>query len=135
MTAGRFAGTSSLPAPLAAWAKLWELSVTAPMVIGYRLAGMAPVGAAPNARQRHELDRMGQEKVDAFSEAALATGRRLFEANLALSGLFWRQVWAGPLSPAVLAGRLTSIGPRLAMDNLTPYHRRVVANNRRLGGR
>jgi hypothetical protein len=135
MTAARFAGTAPLPASVAAWAKLWELSVTAPMVIGYRLAGMAPVGTAPNARQRRELGRMGQEKVDAFSEAALAAGQRLFEANLALGGLFWRQVWSGPFSPAMLAGRLSSIGPRLMMDNLTPYHRRVVANNRRLGGR
>ena len=112
--------------------KLWEVSATAPMVIGYRLMGMAPPGTPPTARQRRELTRMGQEKMDAWYEGALATGQRMFEANLALTGVFWRQVLAGSLSPGAFAASFARLGPQLLTDSLGPVHRRVVANNRRL---
>jgi hypothetical protein len=112
--------------------KLWEVSAFAPMVIGYRLAGMAPPGSTPSARQRRESVRMGQEKVDAWYEATVATGQRLFEANVALTGLVWRQLWAGAFSPLALTAPLAQLGPRLLTDSLSPVHRRVVANNRRL---
>jgi len=114
------------------WMKLWEVSATAPMVIGHRLAGMAPPGSTPTARQRRESTRMGQEKVEAWSEATLATGQRLFQANLAMTALFWRQVWTGAFTPAAFTATLTRLGPRLLGDSLAPVHRRVVANNRRL---
>ena len=112
--------------------KLWEVGATAPMVIGYRLMGMAPPGTPPTARQRHELNRMGQEKIDAWYEGALATGQRVFEANLALTGAFWRQVWAGSLSPGVFTAGFARLGPQLLTAGIGPVHRRVVANNRRL---
>ena len=114
--------------------KLWEVSVTAPMVIGYRLIGMAPPGTPPSARQRRELNRMRQEKFDAWYEGALATGQRIFEANLALTGVFWSQVWGGALSPAAFTATFARLGPELLTDSLRPVHRRVVANNRRLSG-
>lgn len=114
--------------------KLWEVGVTAPMVIGYRLMGMAPPGTPPSARQRRELTRMGQEKIDAWYEGALAGGQRIFEANLALTGVFWSQVWGGALSPAAFTAAFARLGPQLLTDSLRPVHRRVVANNRRLSG-
>jgi hypothetical protein len=132
MKSQRFAGSLPLAPPWATWMKLWEVSTVAPMVIGYRLAGMAPAGSTPSARQRRESVRMGQEKVDAWYEATLAAGQRLVEANLALTGLVWRQLWAGAFSPVALAAPLSRLGPRLLDDSLTPVHRRVVANNRRL---
>ena len=116
----------------AAWMKMWEVGVTAPIVIGYRLAGMAQAGSHPKARDRREVTRMGQEKLDAWYEAARASGQRLFEANMALTGLFWRQVWAAPFSPASFASRLAGLSSGLLSDSLTPVHRRVVANRRRL---
>jgi hypothetical protein len=112
--------------------KMWEVGAVAPIVIGYRLAGMARAGSEPSAKDRRELTRMGQEKVDAWYEASLATGQRLFEANLALAGLFWRQVLGGALSPAAVNASLARLGPGMLTAGLTPVHRRVVANNRRL---
>ena len=115
------------------WMKMWEVGATAPMVMGYRLAGMARAGSEPSARDRREVTRMGQEKVDAWYEASLAIGQRLFEANLALAGLLWRQAWGGgALSPAVVTNWFSRLGPGVLTASLTPVHRRVVANNRRL---
>jgi hypothetical protein len=114
------------------WMKMWEVGATAPIVIGYRLAGMARAGSEPSTRDQREFTRMGQEKVDAWYEGSLAMGQRLFEANLALTGLFWRQVWGGALSPGVFTAPLARLGPGLLTDSLSPVHRRVVANNRRL---
>lgn len=126
--------SSGLPfAPYwAAWMKMREICVTAPPVIGYRLAGMAQAGSQPKARDRREVTRMGQEKLDAWYEVTLATGQRFFEANMALMGLFWRQVWGGAFSPATLTAKMAEFGPGLLTDSLTPVHRRVVANQRRL---
>jgi hypothetical protein len=112
--------------------KAREIGVTAPMVIGYRLAGMARTGSGSSARDRREMTRMGQEKVDAWSEGTLAAGRRLFEANMALAGLVWRVTWGGPFSPVAYAAGLARLGSGLLTDSVTPVHRRVVANNRRL---
>jgi hypothetical protein len=116
----------------AAWMKMGEICATAPMVIGYRLAGMALAGSQPKARDRREASRMGQEKLDAWYEATLATGQRLFEANLALTGMFWRHVWGGAVAPVTLTSRMAGLGQGLLTDSLTPVHRRVVANQRRL---
>ncbi len=111
---------------------MWEIGAVAPVVIGYRLAGMARAGSEPSAKDRRELTRMGQEKADAWHEASLATGRRLFEANLAFAGLFWRQALGGAFTPAAYTGWLARLGPGMLTAGLTPVHRRVVANNRRL---
>ena len=135
MTAQRPAGRLPVPPSWATWMKLWEVGATAPLVIGYRLMGMAPPGTPPTARQQRELTRMGQEKVDAWSEGMLATGQRIFEANLALTGVFWRQVWAGAFSPGAFTATVARLGPQLLTDSLRPVHRRVMANNRRLSRR
>lgn len=112
---------------------MWEVGAIAPVVMGYRLAGMARAGSEPNAKDRREVTRMGQEKVDAWYEGSLAIGQRVFEANLELAGLLWRQVfWGGALSPAALTAWLARLGPEVLTASLVPVHRRVVANNRRL---
>jgi len=130
MTKPKASRTAAANAAL--WMKMWEVGAVAPIVIGYRLAGMARAGSEPSAKDRRELTRMGQEKVDAWYEASLSTGQRLFEANLALAGMFWRQAWGGALSPAALTAWLARLGPGMLTAGLTPVHRRVVANNRRL---
>lgn len=116
----------------AAGMKMWEVAATAPLVIGLRLAGMAQASSPPSARDRREVTRMGQEKVEAWYEATMATNQRLLATNLALTGLVWRQLWSGAFSPAGLSTRIVGLGPELLTASLTPVHRRVVANNRRL---
>ncbi|HEV7685155.1 MAG TPA: hypothetical protein VGQ80_01220, partial [Acidimicrobiia bacterium] len=82
------------------WMKLGQLAAVAPMVIGYRLAGMALAGPEPSARDRREVNRMGQEKVEAWYEAAQAAGMRLLQANMAMA----------------------TLGSDLLADTLAPYH-------------
>ena len=128
-------GHAAVNPPLAAWGswmKMWQLATLAPLVIGYRVATMALAGSKPSARDRREFTRMGQEKLDAWSEAVQATGLRLVEANTALVGLVLRQAWTGGPAPAALANSFTRLGSGLLADTLNPYHRRVVANTRRL---
>ena len=49
-----------------------EIAATAPLVIGYRTARMLTGGWPPSSRDRREYTRMWQEKVEAFTQAAMA---------------------------------------------------------------
>jgi len=80
-----------------------EIAWSAPVVIAYRTARMAAGGWPPSAQDRREYSRMVQEKAQAFSQAAVAA------------------VTTPPKDTAKLVGNI-----------LTPVHRRVVANRRRL---
>jgi hypothetical protein len=119
-------------AAYASWVKMWQLATIAPMVIGYRLAGIALAGPEPTARDRKELARMGQEKVDAWSEAAQATGMRVVRANMDMATLLLRQAWGGAPVSAAFANRAMALSSDLLADTVAPYHRRVLANSRRL---
>jgi hypothetical protein len=85
------------------WLQLVEIGWSAPVVIGYRTARMVAGGWPPSARDRREYARMAQEKIEAFGQAATAA------------------VTTPPRDVAALLGNV-----------LTPVHRRVVANRRRL---
>jgi hypothetical protein len=86
---------------IAPWMQACEIACTAPIVIGYRTARMFTGGWPPNARDRREYTRMWQEKVEAYTQAAMAVAT------------------AAP-------------GPVAAGRALTPVHRWVRANARRL---
>lgn len=132
MRADRSAAVDLPLAASASWMKMWQLATVAPIVIGYRLTGMALAGAKPTARDRRELTRMGQEKVDAWYEAVQGTGARLLEANLAMATLLLRQAWGAAPAPAAFTDSVTRLSSDLLADTLAPYHRRVLANSRRL---
>ena len=51
--------------------QMCEIAWTAPLVIGYRPARMLTGGWPPSARDRREYTRMWQEKVEAFTQAAM----------------------------------------------------------------
>jgi len=119
-------------AAYASWVRMWQLATFAPLVIGYRLAGIAVAGPQPTARDRKEVARMSQEKVDAWHEAAQATAMRVVQTNLAMANLVLRQVWGGAPAPAAFANRLAILSSDLLADTIAPYHRRVLANSRRL---
>lgn len=109
------------PACPAAWRDLvraWEISVTAPQVITMRC-----MQTALRDRNADDLALMSSEKVHAFSEAWLAM--------MTESWLYW----------ARLAGAMARSGPRalhhtpppnLLGRGLTPVHRTVMANHKRL---
>ena len=57
---------------IAPWMQICEIAGTAPLVIGHRTARMLTGGWPPSARDRREYTRMWQEKVEAFTQAAMA---------------------------------------------------------------
>jgi hypothetical protein len=82
-----------------------EITWSAPVVIGYRTAQMMTSGWPPSARDRREYTGMVQEKVQAFGLAYFAA------------------MTTPPKDTARAVGKV-----------LSPVHRRVVANRRRLSG-
>ena len=86
-----------------AWTQLIEITWSAPVVIGYRTATLLVGGWSPSAKHRREYTRMWQEKAEAFGRAYLAA------------------LTTPPHDAARLSARVVS-----------PVHRRVVANRRRL---
>ena len=56
---------------IAPWMQMCEIAATAPLVIGYRTARMLTGGWPPSTRDRGEYTRMWQEKIDAFTRAAM----------------------------------------------------------------
>lgn len=85
------------------WLQLAEISVSVPIVIGYRTARMFTGGWPPPARERRELVRMVSEKATAFGQAAVAA------------------VTTPPKDTATAVGNVVA-----------PVHRAVVGNRRRL---
>ena len=152
----RKSGSSQYPALTSSAFKLWAIAFTAPQVIAHRTARMMAAGPAPNARDRREFSRMGQEKVAAAGESLAAMALPLLQMNQALAADAMRQWWkfwsvamtatgtpnvrATKLQHALLRGLATSASNRKAgnamaqaMDRgLQPIVRRVTANAKRL---
>ena len=87
------------------WLQLVEISVSTPIVIGYRVTRLVAGGWPPDAKERRELRRMVSEKASAFGR----TG--------------WLAVTTPPTDTARYVGTV-----------LGPVHRGVSANRRRLTG-
>jgi len=113
-----------------------ELALAVPQVVAHRVSRAARAGPFPSPRDRREFQRMGTEKIAAFYESWNALVVEMTRANLRLlcSPL-------GPLKPWALmaaGSRAASMHVRAALDILhggtSPYHRRAVANARRLAG-
>lgn len=113
-----------------------QLAVAAPIVIAHRMMRMAQTGVSPSADDRREMNRMSEEKFDAFTESWNGTtmGMTLAYMNfgLDLMHLAWSP-WArtgGLMKAAALRfGEAT----RTSMQgSLAPIRRRAVANAKRL---
>ena len=135
--------------------KLAELSLAAPQVVAIRTARMLAAGATPNARDRAEFSRMGNEKVAAFAESMFGMGRQLMRTNQEYTlGVFTRlmRMWTTPwwLAAYRPAARATAALPtpaslltptrperqravtRLVAKAVAPVHKRATANAKRL---
>jgi hypothetical protein len=128
-----------------AWARhgttLFEMALAAPQVIAHRTLRMLAAGAQPNARDRREFHRMGQEKLDAIGESLVAMNLQLwrsqqaaaqaaFQAWLQLCTAPWRAgAWPDSRAAASASARVVS---SLLGAGMKPAHRRVTANARRL---
>ena len=135
--------------PFMAWAdlawKIGEMSIASAQVIAHRTTRMAAAGPLPNARDRKEFTRMGQEKVEAATESARAMAAHLGAMNLQLGARSFRSMMTGTTAlmalassrnigqfiarQATLAG-VVSRSPRLLPKLLIPPHSsRAAASN------
>ena len=111
-----------------------ELALAVPQVVAHRVGRAARAGAFPSLRDRREFQRMGTEKIAAFYESWNAMVIEMARANMRLfcSPLWWSNPWKA-MAPG---SRTASMHARTALDILhrgaSPYHRRAVANARRL---
>ena len=108
-------------------AKLVELGLAAPQVIAHRLSRMMLAGPAISARDRKEFTGMVAEKQAAVAQAwtgVFAEGVRL-QQQLVLS------LFTGA-TPSQHAARTRSAASRIASTGLAPFHRKAVANAKRL---
>jgi hypothetical protein len=151
--------------PFLAWTdlawKLGEMSMDSAHVITHRTARMAAAGPRPDARDRQEFTRMGQEKIEAATESARAITAHLATMNLQFGASALGHMVAGTTALMSLAAS-RSVGQfltrqvrlaetlsrsaktvselydstaRLATRGLKPIHARASANARRLGKR
>jgi hypothetical protein len=110
-----------------------ELALAVPQVVAHRLGRAALPGASPSPRDRREFQRMYAEKFAAFNEACNAMAIEMFNANMRL--MMSPLSWAGPWTRTT-GSRLASMYGRTMVGmvdkGMAPYHRRAVANARRL---
>jgi hypothetical protein len=151
--------------PFLAWTdlawKLGEMSMDSAHVIAHRTARMAAAGPRPNARDRQEFTRMGQEKIEAATESARAIAAHLAMMNLQVGARALGHMVAATTALMSLAtsrsvgqfiarqaklaetlsrsaktvSELSDSTARLAARGLRPVHARASANARRLGKR
>jgi hypothetical protein len=134
------------------YAKSWEVALAAPVVIGIRTSRMMASPWPSTEADQREFDRMGSEKVEVFSESAVAMGSRLFEANAQLMSYtfkqwsqidpvtFWSAVFGSPAALKRLgqagdtkgATRTARAYHRAVDQGLNPIHRSVTRNAKRL---
>ena len=110
-----------------------ELALAVPQVVAHRLGRAAHAGPFPSPRDRREFQRMGVEKIAAFYESWNAMVVEMTRANLRL---LLALASSNPWTAMAADSRTASMHVRAALDILhsgtTPYHRRAVANARRL---
>ena len=107
--------------------KLAELGVAAPQVIAHRLTRMVMAGPTINARDRKEFAGMVGEKQAAVAQAWIG----MFTEGVRLQ----QQVVLSLLTsatPSQHVARAKSAASRMASAGLSPFHRKAVANAKRL---
>src|SRR5262245_26352574 len=113
-----------------------ELALAVPQVLSHRLIRLSLAGNSPSSHDRRELYLMGTEKIEAFYESWNAMLVEILGANLKLMFapvLFWWSPWTGmKRAPKVFAKRSRRTALAVLGSGLAPFHRRAVANARRL---
>lgn len=117
--------------------KAVELSVAVPQVVAHRVTRMALAGpGALSERDRREFQRMGAEKLAAFTESWNAMAAQTLRAQQTLA-----TNWIGSMFVPWNAAQLPLNAPTqwhsaalgVIERGLAPVHRKATANARRLG--
>jgi len=107
--------------------KLAELGFAAPQVIAHRLTRMALAGPTLSARDRKEFTGMVMEKQAAVAQAWVG----MFAEGVRLQQQFALSLLTGA-TPSEHAARVERAAARIASTGLAPFHRKAVANAKRL---
>ena len=119
-----------------------DLMLAAPQVVMSRVMGMATAGGAPSSRQLAEMQRMGDEKVEAFVESWTAMSMQAMTWPWQMASVGWKLATGAMLRPqtpmsvlgdsAQWSTQMQSSALDVALKGLAPVRRRAMANARRL---
>jgi hypothetical protein len=112
-----------------------ELAVAVPQVMAHRLLRMASAGEKPSVRDRREFDRMIREKAAALCDSWVEMAWKSLEVNQRLALSVTRSWLIGSPTAVGHAKRVQRAGLEVLAAGLTPVHRQVTANARRLNRR
>ena len=122
-----------------------DLMLATPKVVMSRTVDMAHAGAAPSSRQLAEMQRMGDEKLDAFVESWTAMSMQAMTWPLQMAAVGWKVATGAmlrPQTPLSVLGDSAQWGAQVqsslldvALKGLEPVRRRAMANARRLKAR
>lgn len=116
--------------------KTTEAAISSPQVIRHRLTRMALAGANPGNRDKKEFHGMITEKYVGFTKAWFAMGVATIRANLVISGFmvtgFFNPFSRNKFSVFALAGKVQEESMNVLNKGLTPLHKKVVSNSKRL---
>ena len=116
----------------------FELAFAVPQVMSRRLDRMARAGATPAKRDRDENLRMGVEKLAAGVESWSALASYGLSLQQAMMREMLRSTSVRGMSPSSAWASWMSLclGATRGLESMSsPFHRRAVANSKRLGGR
>jgi hypothetical protein len=115
---------------LSSWLRLAtsyaEMTTAATEVVARRTHRMATTGPKPSARDRREFALMGQEKVDAAAQSALAVGSELWRMNHRWAMQAWFATLAASTDLLSLAGSRTATQVLARQRRLARTLRRAV---------
>lgn len=113
-----------------------ELAIAVPQVIAHRFVRMALSGTEPTKRDRKEFERMGTEKMAAFTESwnamALQAWRAYQQITLAAFQSFWGPIFGLKKPTISVSNQLNNAVTGILGKGMAPFHRRAVANSKRL---
>jgi hypothetical protein len=142
--------------------KTTEMMMASAQVISHRTNRIAMAGPSPNERDRREFVLMGQEKIEAATESALAIAARMVYLNQQMGTLAFKQLLMGTSwmfslagsrtvtqfsrrqaeffrgtvsSPAAAMSQFADSFAKVAHRGLKPIHSRATANAKRLAYR
>lgn len=101
--------------------KAWTIALTSQQVIAMRLSMLAVNGNT--AKNRNEIERMVNEKMDAVGESTRV---------LMSLGSTMAQAWPAMFSDPKAAERMLNQAAKASDRALTPFSKRVTANQKRL---
>jgi len=112
--------------------KAAELAVAVPQVVAHRMTRMAIAGPKLSKRDRKEFERMVVEKNIAIAQACQAMALQAMRTHQTFAASFLRSMVTPGASMAVSMAQVQGAALGLLGQGMAPFHRKAVANAKRL---